>query len=222
MEITTVHVMRHGEVDNPLGLLYGRLPGFGLTERGHAMAARVAEHLVEEGRDITTVIASPLLRAQQSAAPTAGAFGVEVACDPRLVEAGNAFEGVPVNADRAALARPQYWHLYTHPLRPSWGEPYTAVASRMAAALSGALREARGHEALVVSHQMPIVTLTRFAQCKPLPHSPLSRTCSLASVTSFIFEGSTLVGISYQEPAADLLQGASDMTPGRSEAGLRR
>jgi len=222
MEITTVHVMRHGEVDNPRGLLYGRLPGFGLTGRGHAMARRVADHLVEEGRDITAVIASPLLRAQQSALPTARAFDVEVACDPRLIEAGNAFEGVPVNADRSALTHPQYWHLYTNPLRPSWGEPYTEVAERMSAALSGALRTAHGHEALVVSHQMPITTLTRFAECKPLPHAPWARTCSLASVTSFIFEGATLVGISYQEPAAELLQGAADMTPGRSAAELKR
>lgn len=222
MEITTIHVMRHGEVDNPDGLLYGRLPGFGLTERGHAMARLVADHLVEEGRDITHVISSPLLRAQQSAAPTARAFGVATEADPRLVEAGNAFEGVPVNARRSALAHPRYWHLYTNPLRPSWGEPYVEVAQRMAAALSGALRTARGHEALVVSHQMPITTLTRFAECKPLPHAPWARTCSLASLTSFVFEGATLVGISYQEPAADLLRGAADMTPGRSAADLKR
>lgn len=222
MEITTVHVMRHGEVDNPQGLLYGRLPGFGLTPRGHAMARRVADHLVEQGRDITTVIASPLLRAQQTAAPTARAFGVEVDWDPRLVEAGNAFEGVPVNAHRISLTHPQYWHLYVNPLRPSWGEPYTEVAARMRAALSGALRAARGHEALVVSHQMPITTLTRFAQCKPLPHAPWARTCSLASVTSFLFEGDTLIGMSYEEPAADLLVGASDMTPGTSAAALAR
>ena len=222
MEITTVHVMRHGEVDNPQGLLYGRLPGFGLTERGHAMASRVAEHMVAEGRDITTVIASPLLRAQQTAAPTAQAYGVEVLSDPRLIEADSAFEGVAVNANRAALALPRYWHLYTNPLQPSWGEPYEQVASRMSAAVSAALSAARGHEALVVSHQMPITTLARFVQGKPLPHSPLSRQCSLASVTSLVFQGNTLVGLSYQEPAADLLGGASDMTPGTSAAGLKR
>lgn len=222
MQITTIHVMRHGEVDNPDGLLYGRLPGFRLTDRGLSMAQRVADHLVEEGADITAVVASPLLRAQQSAAATARAFDVPVLCDPRLIEAGNAFEGVPVNADRAALAQPKYWHLYTNPLRPSWGEAYTDVASRMSAALSGALRLARGHEALVVSHQMPITTLTRFARCQPLPHSPMSRVCSLASLTSFVFEGATLVGIAYSEPASDLLEGAADMTPGTSAASLKR
>jgi len=222
MEITIIHVMRHGEVDNPDGLLYERIPGFGLSPRGHAMAARVAEHLVEDDHDITRVIASPLLRAQQSAAPTARAFGVPVESDPRLIEASSAFRGLPVNAHRAALALPRYWRLYTRPLEPSWGEPYRHVASRMSAALSGALREARGHEALVVSHQMPITTLTRFARCQPLPHSPLSRACSLASLTSFTFDGATLVGVSYSEPAGDLLAGAADMTPGASGASLKK
>ncbi len=222
MEITIVHVMRHGEVDNPGGVLYERIPGFGLTDRGHAMAQRVADSLIVDGHDIARVIASPLLRAQQSAAPTARAFDLPIEADPRLIEAASPFRGVAINANRALLAQPKYWHLYTHPLRPSWGEPYREVASRMSAALSGALREARGREALVVSHQMPITTLTRFARCQVLPHSPMSRVCSLASLTSFTFDGSTLVGIAYSEPAGDLLSGAADMTPGASEASLKR
>ncbi len=222
MEITIIHVMRHGEVDNPDGVLYERLPGFGLSARGRAMAARVAEYLAADDHDITRVIASPLLRAQQSAVPTARAFGVPVESDPRLIEAASAFRGLPVNAHRATLLLPRYWHLYARPFEPSWGEPYRRVASRMSAALSGALREARGHEALMVSHQMPITTLTRFVRRQPLPHSPLSRVCSLASLTSFTFDGATLVGVSYSEPAADLLLGATDMTPGASEASLKK
>ena len=51
MDRTIIHVMRHGEVDNPDGVLYGRLPGFGLTELGHAMAARAAR----EGVDMPVV-----------------------------------------------------------------------------------------------------------------------------------------------------------------------
>ena len=222
MDSTVIHVMRHGEVDNPDGLLYGRLPGFGLTERGHAMAERVAEHFVARRSDITHVIASPLKRAQQTAAPTARALGLPVEADQRLMESGNLFEGEPVNANRLALAHPRYWARYLNPLRPSWGEPYAQVAQRMSAAVSDALRLARGHEALLVSHQMPIVTLTRFARCQPLQQFPWSRVCSLASVTSFVFEGTTLVGITYEEPAADLLEGAADMTPGVSAASLKR
>lgn len=222
MVATVIHVMRHGEVDNPEGLLYGRLPGFGLTERGHSMAQCVADSFVERGADLVAVIASPLKRAQQTAAPTAEAFGLELGSDSRLTEAGSFLEGMAVNANRLALAHPRLWRYYRAPLRPSWGEPYADVASRMSAAVSHALQVAKGHEALLVSHQMPIVTLTRFARGQCLPHSPLSRQCSLASVTSFMFDGNTLVGISYDEPAGHLLEGALDMTPGNSAASLKR
>ena len=186
------------------------------------MARTVAEYLQDSGADITRVIASPLLRAQQSAAPTAQAYDLPIQADSRLLESNNVFEGLPVNRDRLLLAKPQFWRHYRHPLTPSWGEPYAQVAQRMSAALSTAVKEARGHEALVVSHQMPIVTLTRFAQMQPLQHAPWSRQCALASLTSFIFEGATLVGISYTEPAADLVKQAQDMTPGKSGAELKR
>ena len=222
MDRTIIHVMRHGEVDNPTGVLYGRLPGFGLTELGYQMAARGAAYLVDSGADIARVISSPLLRAQLTAAPTAAAYGLGIATDPRLIESDNVFEGLAVNSNRAMLANPKYYKYYCNPLRPSWGEPYRDVASRMSAALSAALREARGREALLVSHQNPIVTLTRFINGQSLAHSPQSRHCSLASITSFFFSGATLVGTSDVEPAADLVALAQDMTPGDSAADLRR
>ena len=222
MDRTIIHVMRHGEVDNPNGVLYGRLPGFGLTELGHRMAERAATYLVDSGADVARVISSPLLRAQLTAAPTAAAYGLTIESDSRLIESDNVFEGLPVNSNRAMLANPKYFKYYLNPLRPSWGEPYRNIASRMSAALSSALREARGREALVVSHQNPIVTLTRFADGQPLAHSPKHRHCALASITSFIFAGATLVGTSYAEPAADLVAVARDMTPGDSAADLRR
>ena len=40
---TIVHLLRHGEVHNPQGILYGRSTGFHLSERGRAMADRVAD-----------------------------------------------------------------------------------------------------------------------------------------------------------------------------------
>ena len=127
----------------PTVFLYGRLPGFGLTELGHAMAARAAEYLVDSGADIARVISSPLLRAQLTAAPTAAAYDLSIQSDPRLIESDNVFEGLPVNTNRAMLVNPKYYKYYCNPLRPSWGEPYRDIASRMSAALSSALR-ARG------------------------------------------------------------------------------
>lgn len=222
MTFTTVHLMRHGEVDNPSGVLYGRLPGFGLTELGGQMAQTVADFLADENRDITHVVASPLYRAQLTATPSARAYDLRVEADPRLVEAGSTFEGENVNRNRLALAAPRNWPRYRRPDVPSWGEPYADILSRMTAAVSSAIDVAAGHEVLLVSHQLPIVMVQRFIQGKALPHNPLGRECSLASLTSLLFEDHTLIGWSYTEPAKDLLERARDMSPGASAAKVRR
>ena len=93
MAITTVHLMRHGEVFNPDKILYGRIPGYHLSELGHLMAQRVADHLAAGDFDVTVVTASPLQRAQETATPIAAAFDLELGTDERLIEAGNYFEG---------------------------------------------------------------------------------------------------------------------------------
>src|SRR5690242_17542228 len=132
-DITVVHVMRHGEVHNPEGVLYGRLPGYHLSDLGRRMADRVAEHLAD--RDITYVVASPLERAQETAAPIAKAHGLDVASDERLIEAANVFQGKTFGVGDGALRKPGNWRHLTNPFRPSWGEPYVDQVVRMMAAL---------------------------------------------------------------------------------------
>ncbi|MEJ5913876.1 histidine phosphatase family protein [Pseudokineococcus sp. 1T1Z-3] len=205
---TVVHLLRHGEVHNPEGLLYGRLPGYGLSERGRAMADRLAEHLVAAGHDIALVVASPLQRAQETARPAAAALGLEVGTDERLVEAGNQFEGLTVGVGDGALSRPQHWWKLRNPLRPSWGEPYVEMATRMHAAADEARVRAEGRHALLVSHQLPIWMARSAAEGRRYAHDPRRRECSLASLTSLHYVGHRLEGVTYREPAADLLPGA--------------
>ncbi len=196
---TTVHLLRHGEVRNPDGVLYGRLPGFELSEAGRRMAEQAVTALA--GHDIRHLVSSPLQRAQQTAAPLAAALGLPVAIDERLTEATNVFQGKRVNGPEGVLKHPASWRYYRNPFRPSWGEPYRQVAQRMHAALLSARDAAAGHEAVCVSHQLPIVCLRRYLEGKHLWHDPRHRQCSLASLTSFTFEGDDLVGVGYSEPA---------------------
>ncbi|AJW42773.1 histidine phosphatase family protein [Rhodococcus sp. 14-2496-1d] len=200
---TIVHVLRHGEVHNPKGILYGRLPGFKLSVTGQSQAKAVADAL--SGHDITHVVASPLLRAQQTAAPIAAAHGLSIAEDENLIEAGNEFEGLRVAVGDGALRRPRHWWKLRDPFTPSWGEPYLQIAHRMLAAVNAARVEAVGHEAVCVSHQLPVWTLRRFLQGDRLWHDPRNRQCGLASLTSLVYEGDQLVDLVYSEPA-----GASD------------
>ena len=207
---TTVHLLRHGEVHNPDKVLYGRLPGYRLSELGHEMAQRAAEALAH--RDITVVTASPLERAQQTAAPIAGVYGLTIGTDDDLIEADNVFEGERVSVGDGVLRQPRAWkHLY-NPIRPSWGEPYVVVADRMRSAVARARDAALGHEAVLVSHQLPIWISRLDFEDRRFPHDPRRRQCSLASLTSLTFDGDQLTAVVYTEPSADLLAKASKVS----------
>jgi broad specificity phosphatase PhoE len=197
MTQTTVHFLRHGEVDNPKGVLYGRLPGFRLSALGERMAEAVAKSLA--GRDITDLASSPLERAMQTATPCARELRLPIQPDERLLESSNWFEGRTVD-----FKDPRTWLKVANPFRPSWGEPYKDVAARMRLALDAARERAEGHEALCVSHQLPIWILRESLSGHRLWHDPRKRQCALASLTSFRFNGDRLVGIDYTEPAAHL------------------
>lgn len=199
MTRTIVHLLRHGEVHNPEGVLYGRLPGYRLSEIGQRQADLLAAHLA--GRDIVHVVASPLQRAQQTAAPIAARHGIDVAADDALIEATNLFEGLHVSVGDGVLRYPRYWPWLRNPMRPSWGEPYAQIAERMVAAACRAREQAAGSEAVCVSHQLPIYTLRRRLERKRLWHDPRRRRCSLASLTSLVFDGDTVVDVRYSEPA---------------------
>ena len=151
---TLVHLLRHGEVHNPQGILYGRAPGYRLSTRGAQMAERVAERVGD--RDITHLVASPLERAQQTAAPLAKARGLAVTTDDRIIESTNVFEGKPFSVGDGVVKVPSAWKYLWNPFRPSWGEPYKEVAERMWSAVLDARDAADGHEAVLVSHQLPI------------------------------------------------------------------
>ncbi|MBU2695042.1 histidine phosphatase family protein [Pimelobacter sp. 30-1] len=200
---TIVHLVRHGEVHNPEGILYGRRDGFHLSVRGRAMADRVAEHL--RGNDITVIRSSPLERAQETAAPLAAALGLEVGLEPRVIESENRFEGMTFGKGNNALRNPLLWrHLY-NPLKPSWGEPYKVIVARMMAAVHDARRAAEGHEAVLVSHQLPIWTTRLSVEGRSFLHDPRKRQCTLCSITSLGFAGDQLVEVAYAEPAIDLI-----------------
>ncbi|UNO41242.1 histidine phosphatase family protein [Streptomyces sp. MST-110588] len=202
-DFTVVHLMRHGEVHNPDGVLYGRRPGYHLSDLGRKMADRVAEHLA--GRDITHVVASPLERAQETATPIATSHGLTLATDDRLIEAANVFEGKTFGVGDGALKKPANWKYLTNPFQPSWGEPYIEQVVRMMAALGAARDAARGHEAVAVSHQLPIWIVRSFAERRRLWHDPRKRQCTLASLTSFTFHGDKIISVGYSEPARDLV-----------------
>jgi len=197
---TTVHLLRHGEVFNPDRILYGRLPGFRLSADGAQMAVDAAQAL--RPHDVVEVVSSPLQRAQETAQPIAEVFGLPITTDGRLIEAANVFEGQQALED-GAWKEPQNWRHLRNPFQPSWGEPYTELAQRMLAAVEDVRDRVTGHEAVCVSHQLPIWTLRRYVEGRRLWHRPDHRQCGLASLTSLSWVDGRLDRVTYREPAGE-------------------
>jgi broad specificity phosphatase PhoE len=202
-ETTLVHFLRHGEVHNPGGVLYGRLPDYHLSETGTEMAKAVAAWFA--GRDVAAVVASPLERAQETARPVADEFDLPLHTDLRLTEAGNVFEGQTFGVGTGSFIHPVHWWHLRNPARPSWGEPYREVAKRVLAAAADARDFARGHEVVLVSHQLPIWVVRSVVERRSMLHDPRRRQCSLASLTTLTYAGDDVVALSYTEPAAHLV-----------------
>lgn len=204
--LPTVHVVRHGEVENPQKVLYGRQPGWRLSQRGQEMAELVGNW--SKDFDLGALHVSPLQRAQETAAPIAKAHGLQIYTDERLIEAANIFEGKSFELGSGVLKHPSSWrHLY-NPWKPSWGEPYEEQIARMLAAIFAAQKAAGSKDAIVVSHQLPIWILRSTIEGRSTLHDPRKRECTLASVTSIHFdEDGMITGTSYSEPAKHLLPG---------------
>jgi broad specificity phosphatase PhoE len=200
-DTTIVHLVRHGKVENPRGVIYGRIPGYHLSQDGRIMAKAAAAFLA--GRDVTVLRSSPLERAVETAEPIAEQFGLKVVIDERLIEPWNHFEGMRFGVGDGSLRVPRHWIYLRNPFRPSWGEPYREVAERMLAAAADAARAARGHEAVCVSHQLPIWITRRSAEGARLWHDPRRRQCALGSVTSLTYSGDVLASVTYAEPSVD-------------------
>src|ERR1700678_2275703 len=197
-ETTIVHLLRHGEVEKPTGIIYGRLPQFHLSANGSAMAAAAAEFFAE--RPVVSLFSSPLDRALETATPVAERLGLPVVTDDRLIEPWNHFEGMRFGVGDGSLRHPAHWPAMVNPFRPSWGESYRDVVARMRSVMIAARKAAAGQEAVCVSHQLPIWVTRRSAERRRLWHNPAFRECALGSVTSFAFDGERLTSVSYTVP----------------------
>jgi broad specificity phosphatase PhoE len=212
-DTTVVHLLRHGEVYNPQGVIYGRLPDYHLSANGRTMAVAAADFFAD--RPVVALFSSPLDRTVETATPVAQRLGLEIVTDDRLIEPWNHFEGLKFGVGDGSLRHPEHWKAMINPFKPSWGEPYREVVARMKAIVAVAREAAAGREVVCVSHQLPIWVTRRDAEGRHLWHNPASRQCATGSVTSFTFADDRLTGVSYTVPD---LPGPSAAAPARRPA----
>jgi len=196
MPATQVHLVRHGEVFNPDGVLYGRLPNFRLSDAGVSGAAKAAKNLQSAGVQVSKLVVSPLERTRQSAEPISKLFEIDPVIDERIIEPYNFFEGKKVTAS-SVLLKPNLWFKLRNPMEPSWGEPFAAIASRMNEAIIEAAESVDSGDVVFVTHQLPIWVTHLASKGKPLAHLPNRRRCSTSSITSFNYDSGKLTEIGY-------------------------
>ncbi len=203
MPAKRIHLVRHGEVYNPSGVLYGRLPNFHLSDTGKLMARAAAQELKGQGFPIRAIFSSPLIRTQESAKPIEELFGLDAKTNENLIEPWNVFEGRKLSV-KAVAVRPHWWWHFRNPAKPAWGESFIDIIARMQEAISEAAESVKDGDVVLVTHQLPIWVMHLHAAGEKLMHDPRKRRCSLSSITSFEFIDGKLTEVGYLEPAAKL------------------
>ncbi|MDE2638432.1 MAG: histidine phosphatase family protein [Chloroflexota bacterium] len=141
---TTLYLMRHGEVHNPTKILYGRMPGFHLSDLGLQQAEAAAEWLAD--KPIKAIYSSPMERAQQTAALVAQRHaGLAPQTDERILEVFTPYEGRPIEELAAAG-----WDLYTGN-EPPYESP-AMVLVRVLDFFEHVAVEHRGDSVVAVAH----------------------------------------------------------------------
>lgn len=226
MPATTIHFVRHGEVDNPNHVLYERLSGFHLSARGVRMAQATAKYIatVPQMRGITAIYSSPLERTRETAREIENALRniadsaylkahcdedsaqsqeSDIILDKRLIEAGNNFRGKRIGYGEGALWKNNNWKLVANLWKPSWGESYRSIATRVGDFVREQVRKHPGEQIVAVTHESPIWSYRHLLETGHAEHNILLRHTALASITSITYDCETLrvLSITYVDPA---------------------
>jgi broad specificity phosphatase PhoE len=153
---TRVLLMRHADVENPLGVIYGHLPGFGLSQLGRAQAAAVGQSLRDSG--VRRIVHSPLDRARETAEIVNAQLPAPVPLIPepglREAEFGRYLQGVP--RWQIPIRRPRF---FMHKLRrgsQAGDESIETLGRRVLDVANRVAHEHPGEVSLLISHADPL------------------------------------------------------------------
>lgn len=157
---TTIHMIRHGEVHNPNGIYYGRLPGFTLSRQGRRQATATANALREERLD--ALFTSPMERAVETAEIIADAqSGIPLRTALAITEVFSPFDGRPIDELAA-----RNWDIYSG-TRPPFEQPED-VLQRVRTFVNEVRRDHPGRSVALVSHGDVIMFMSLWANGLPL------------------------------------------------------
>ena len=195
--LTTIHFVRHGEVENPERIAYGRMPGFHLSNNGKKKAKKVGEFF--SSKKIPIIYTSPLERTFQTANITSDSFSSppKVVHKYELIEFdAKKWQSLPLDE----LYQNKYFESFSNDVDSKIvPENLNALARRMENFTLDICAKHKGEEVICVSHEYPIIVLKLKLEKKPLTDSK-NLLISTGSINSLIFDDNCdLVETSYTE-----------------------
>lgn len=146
-----IYLIRHGDVYNPDNILYGRIPGYGLSEKGQEDLKRTGEFLKD--KKIAAIYASPMLRARQSAEIVKRAINVPLTIADDLMETRTDYQGRPFSDFDEIQSE-----IYLKPLSET-DETVEQIANRMYAFFEQVKEKHENNAVAIISHGDPIMAL---------------------------------------------------------------
>lgn len=198
---TVCYLVRHCDVENPKGVIYGHLPGFGLSRKGQEQGARLGEFLSRSG--IATIYTSPLQRARETSALIQAHLSSpipEVVADD-LIEAefGRYLQGV--NYAQIPWRRPRWLlHMLWPGLLPG-DEKVRHMRDRVQRVIDRGLRETQGAPFVCISHGDPIQAFWATTDHRP-PWALHRLQCAKGGLLELRYRNSQLTSKRYLSPEA--------------------
>ncbi len=189
---TTIYLVRHGEVYNPNQVVYGRIPGFFLSETGRAQADKLGGHL--SAKKLSAIYASPLERTHETATYIHKHHGhLEIRHDERIIECYSPLEGSPI-----VEVEKNNWNFYEPQFIKKGGESLSDIWNRMSAFFSEKVKQHAGESIAVVSHGDPIMISAARHAGKPLVVESIRGVAYVETAKGFeiIYEEDSVISLS--------------------------
>jgi len=157
--ITRIYFVRHGEVHNPKQIVYARLPGFKLSEKGQSEIIQTASFL--KNKKIDFIYSSPILRAKQTAEIiNKKVLHSRIRITKDLNEVKTSLQGGPLKSLKLDY--------YSPPLWKNGDETPDNISDRMMRFVKKAAAKFNGKSLIAVSHGDPIMVLKSSINNVPL------------------------------------------------------
>lgn len=153
MSKTVIYFLRHGEVENPKQILYGRLPGFPLSNTGRNGIENLAQEF--KNKEIDCIYTSPLLRAKETGQIINQILKLKSNTSSLLLETKLLHQGVALEK----FKRDIQYQMYDMKYLQQGQESTVSQGNRMFRFVKMIQQKYPGKSILAVSHGDPIMIL---------------------------------------------------------------